>query len=49
MAVISLRDILNDLDGVADGIVMAKEGCGKVESMVSFLVCDTTIAYSDGR
>jgi hypothetical protein len=47
-AVVALRDFPDDLDGVSDGSVMAKEACKKMESIVSFLVCDIAMARPTG-
>jgi hypothetical protein len=45
-AVVALRDFIADLDGVSDGTVMSKEGCGKMDSIVSSLVCDMAMSHS---
>lgn len=48
MAIVAIRDILDDLDGMSDGGIMSKQTCGKIQGIISFLVHNVTTVRSTG-
>lgn len=46
VTIVAIGDILDDLYGMSDGGIMSKQTCGRINSLVSFLVCDITTVRS---